>query len=45
MLCKSTKVMVRSLNVLISFFDVVAGNLQGDILAIYMSIISLDYVK
>ena len=44
MLYKNTKVKVRSPDGDIDYFDIVAGELQGDILAPYLFIICLDYV-
>ena len=41
---KQTKVMVHSLNGDTGYFDIIAGILQGDRLALYMFIICLDYV-
>ena len=44
MLYRNTKVKVHSLDWDTDFFDIVAGVLQGDILALYLFIICLDYV-
>ena len=44
MLYRSTKVKVRSPDGDTDYFDIVAGLLQGEILAPYLFIISLDYV-
>ena len=44
MLYKNTKAMILSPDSDTDFFDIVAGVLQGDILALYMSVICLDYV-
>ena len=44
MLYKNMKVKVRSPDGDTDFFDIVAGVLQGDTLAPYLSIICLDYV-
>ena len=44
MLYKNTKVKVRSLEGDIDYFDIVAGVLQGEMLAPYLFIIWLDYV-
>ena len=44
MLYKNTKVKVHSPNGVTDFFDIVAGILQGDTLALYLFIICLDYV-
>ena len=44
MLYKNTKVKVRSPDGETDYFDIVAGVFQGDKLAPYMFIISLDYV-
>ena len=43
-LYKNTKVKVHSLDGDIDFFDIVAGVLQGDIFALYLFIIYLDYM-
>ena len=43
-LYRNTKVKVRSLDGDTDYFDIVAGVLQGDTLALYLFIISLDYV-
>ena len=43
-LCRNTKVKVRSPDGETDYFDIVAGILQGDILAPYLFIICLDYV-
>ena len=43
-LYRSTKVKVRSPDGDTEYFDIVAGVLQGDTLAPYLIIISLDYV-
>ena len=43
-LYRNTKVKVRSPDGDIEYFDIVAGVLQGDILAPYLFIICLDYV-
>ena len=43
-LCRNTKVKVRSLDGDTEYFVIVAGVLQGDILAPYLFIIFLDYV-
>ena len=44
MLYRITKVKVRSQDGDTDYFDIVAGVLQGDILALYLFIISLEYV-
>ena len=44
MLLKNTKVKVRSLDGNTNYFDIVAFVLQGDTLAPYLFIISVDYV-
>ena len=44
MLCKNTKVKVRSPYGDTDYFDIVTGVLQGDTLAPYLFIICLDYV-
>ena len=44
MLYKNTKVKVRSPNGDTDYFDIVAGVLQGDTLALYLFNICLDYV-
>ena len=44
MLCRNTKVKVRSPDRNTDYFDIVAGVLQGDTLALYLFIICLDYV-
>ena len=44
MLYKNTKVKVHSLDGDTDFFDIVAGVLQGDSLALYLFIIYLNYV-
>ena len=44
MLCRNTKVKVRSSDGETNYFDIVAGLLQGDILASYLFIICLDDV-
>ena len=44
MLYLSTKVKVRFPNGDVDYFDIVAGVLQGDTLALYLFIICLDYV-
>ena len=44
MLYRNTKVKVCSLDGDTDYFDIVAGVLQGDTLAPYLFIISLDYV-
>ena len=44
MLYRNTKVKVRSSDGDIDYFDIVAGALQGEILAPYLFIICLDYV-
>ena len=44
MLYKNMKVKVRSPDGDTDYFDIVAGMLQGDILALYLFIICLDYV-
>ena len=44
MLCKKTKVKVRSSDGDTDFFDIVIGVLQGDTLAPYLFIICLDYM-
>ena len=44
MLYKNTKVKVSSPDGDTDYFDIVAGVLQGDTLALYLSIICLDYV-
>ena len=41
---KNTKVKVRSPDRDTDYFDIVAGVLQGDTLALYLFIIGLDYV-
>ena len=41
---KNTKVKVRSLDRDTDYFDIVAGVLQGNTLALYLFIICLDYV-
>ena len=43
-LFKNTKVKIRSLGGDTDYFDIVAGVLQGDTLALYLFIIYLDYV-
>ena len=43
-LCRNTKVKVRSPDGDTDYFDIVAGVLQGDTLAPYLFIICLDYV-
>ena len=43
-LYKNTKVKVRSPDGDTDYFDIVAGVLQGDTLALYLFIICLDYV-
>ena len=43
-LYRNTKVKVRSSDEDIEYFDIVAGVLQGDLLAPYLFIIGLDYV-
>ena len=43
-LYRNTKVKVRSPDGDTDYFDLVAGALQGDTLALYLYIISLDYV-
>ena len=43
-LCRNTKVKVRSPDGNTEYFDIVAGVLQGDTLAPYLFIICLDYV-
>ena len=43
-LCRNTKVKVRSPDGDAEYFDIVAGVLQGDMLAPYLFIICLDYV-
>ena len=43
-LCRNTKVKVRSPDGDTDYFDIVAGVLQGDILAPYLFIICIDYV-
>ena len=44
MLYRNTKVKVRSPDVEIDYFDIVAGVLHGETLAPYVFIICLDYV-
>ena len=44
MLYRNTKVKVRSLDGDTDYFDIVAGVMQGDTLAPYLFIISLNYV-
>ena len=44
MLYKNTKVKVRSPDGDTNYFDIVAGVLQGDTLALYLFIICRDYV-
>ena len=44
MLYKNAKVKVRSLDDDTDYFDIIAGVLQGDILAPYQFIICLDYM-
>ena len=44
MLYKNMKVKIRSPDGDTDYFDIVAGVLQGDILAPYLFIICLDYV-
>ena len=44
MLYKNTKVKVHSPDGDTNYFDIVAGELQGDIVAPYLFIICLDYV-
>ena len=44
-LCRNTKVKVRSPDGDTEYFDIVAGILQGDTLAPYLFIICLDYVR
>ena len=44
MLCKNMRVKVRSPDEDTGYLDIVAGVLQGDILAPYLFIISLDYM-
>ena len=44
MLYRNTKVKVRSSDGDTDYFDIVAGVLQGDTLALYLFIIYLDYV-
>ena len=44
MLYKNTKVKVHFLDVDTDYFDIVAGVLQGDMLAPYLFIICLDYM-
>ena len=44
MLYRNTKVKVRSPDVPSDFFDIIAGDLQGDTFAPYLFIICLDYV-
>ena len=43
-LYRNTKIKVRSLDGDTDYFDIVAGVLQGDTLAPYLSIVCLDYV-
>ena len=42
-LCRSTKVKVRLMDGDTEYFDIVAGVMQGDMLAPYLFIICLDY--
>ena len=44
MLYRNTKVKVRSPDGDTDYFDIVAGVMQGDTLALYLFIICLDYV-
>ena len=44
MLYRNTKVKIRSPDGDTDYFDIVAGVLQGDTLALYLFIICLDYV-
>ena len=43
-LCRNTKVKVRSSDGDTNYFDIVAGVLQGDTLALYLFVICLNYV-